>query len=216
LDARTIGLILRTRPLTESSLIVHWLTPDLGRLSTVAKGARRSKSPFRGKLDLFYLADFSFVRSRRSELHTLREVSPQQTHPALRQHLPYLQQATYCALLIEQTTETETPLPGPFELLTGLLQHLPSRPAGPLAVLAFESKLLHELGLAPQSLPPELSSGSKNIFRKLADLDWASVACLKPSLLQSRELQQFLHGFLVYHLGKVPQGRTAAIEPTEP
>jgi recombinational DNA repair protein (RecF pathway) len=35
------GLVLRIRPLTETSLIVHWLTPDLGRLATVAKGARR-------------------------------------------------------------------------------------------------------------------------------------------------------------------------------
>ena len=67
------GIILRTRPLTETSLIVHWLTPELGRVATVAKGARRPKSPFAGKLDLFYSADFSFTRSRRSELHTLRE-----------------------------------------------------------------------------------------------------------------------------------------------
>ena len=40
------GIILRTRPLTETSLIVHWLTPELGRLATVAKGARRHKSLF--------------------------------------------------------------------------------------------------------------------------------------------------------------------------
>ena len=78
------GLILRTRPLTETSLIVHWLTPDIGRLATVAKGARRAKSPFLGKLDLFYLADFSFSRSRRSDLHTLREVSLRNPQGALR------------------------------------------------------------------------------------------------------------------------------------
>src|SRR2546423_7069913 len=98
----TTGLILRTRPLTESSLIVHWLTADNGRLATVAKGARRPKSPFRGKLDLFYLADFSFRRSRRSELHLLREVALRNPHPALRRNLAYLTQASYCALLIEQ------------------------------------------------------------------------------------------------------------------
>ena len=79
------GLILRTRPLTETSLIVHWLTPDFGRIATVAKGARRAQSPFLGKLDIFYLADFSFNRSRRSDLHTLREVSLRETHGALRQ-----------------------------------------------------------------------------------------------------------------------------------
>jgi len=81
------GLILRTRPLTETSLIVHWLTADFGRIATVAKGARRIQSPFLGKLDLFYRADFSFSRSRRSDLHTLREISLRETHSALRQDL---------------------------------------------------------------------------------------------------------------------------------
>ena len=72
MEERSQGIILRIRPLTESSLIVHWLAPESGRLSTVAKGAKRPKSPFRGKLDLFFAAEFSFHRSRRSDLHTLR------------------------------------------------------------------------------------------------------------------------------------------------
>src|SRR5690348_2596575 len=140
------GLVLRTRPLTETSLIVEWLTKDLGRLSTVAKGARRPQSGFRGKLDLFYLADFSFARSRRSELHTLREVRLVNTHKALRENLAYLQQAAYCAKLVEQCTETETPLTDVFQLLKGLLEHLPCQPAQPRSVFAFELKLLEELG----------------------------------------------------------------------
>src|SRR6516225_8802932 len=72
---RATGLVLRARPLTETSLIVNWLTSNLGRLATVAKGARGPKSPFRGKLDLFYLADFTFTRGRTTDLHKLREVS---------------------------------------------------------------------------------------------------------------------------------------------
>src|SRR5215469_6156934 len=112
----THGIILRTRPLTETSLIVHWLTPDLGRLATVAKGARRPKSPFAGKLDLFYAADFSFSRSRRSELHTLREISLRRTNGALREDIIKLRQAAYGAAFIVQTTEPETPLPGVFDL----------------------------------------------------------------------------------------------------
>jgi DNA repair protein RecO (recombination protein O) len=74
MDERAIGLVLRVYPLTESSLIVHWLTQGQGRIATVAKGARRPKSTLRGKLDLFFLAEFLFSRSRRSELHTLKEV----------------------------------------------------------------------------------------------------------------------------------------------
>src|SRR4030095_8920962 len=96
------GLVLRTRLLTETSLIVNWLTPSLGRIATVAKGARRPKSPFRGKLDLFSAPDFISSRSRRSDLHNLREVGLRDTHFRLRQDLSYLRQASYAAALIEQ------------------------------------------------------------------------------------------------------------------
>src|SRR5471030_2935645 len=143
------GLILRTRPLTEMSLIVHWLTPSLGRIATVAKGARRPKSPFAGKLDLFYLADFSFNRSRRSDLHTLREASLRETHVAIRQDIFKLRHAAYATAFIEQATETETPLPAVYELFREFLDCLCGEKTAPQIVFAFELKLLHELGLEP-------------------------------------------------------------------
>src|SRR3954471_11382647 len=121
---RARGIVLRTRPLTDTSLIVNWLTPDHGRLSTVAKGARGPKSPFRGQLDLFYLADFSFVRSKRSDLHTLREAKALDTHANLRRDMAYVQQASYCAKLIEQSTETETPIEKVYNDFCGLLAEI--------------------------------------------------------------------------------------------
>ncbi len=211
MDSRTTGLILRTRPLTETSLIVHWLTPDFGRIATVAKGARRPKSPFRGKLDLFYLCEFSFARSRRSDLHNLREVSLRETHSALRRELGWLEQASYATELLEQTTETETPLPEFFELLSGFLQHLPAHPPLSQTVFAFEMKLLRELGQSPDLAASKLTAGSKHILEKFAELDLAAVSRLKPSAGQIREMQQFLHGFLVYHLGKQPKGRETVV-----
>src|SRR5688500_105432 len=124
MEERSSGIILRTRPLTETSLIVQWITPELGRLSTVAKGARRPKSPFRGKLDLFFEAEFSFVRSRRSELHNLREVSTRNLHAELRSELGWLHQACYFAVLIEKSTEAETPLAEVFQLMHSALAAL--------------------------------------------------------------------------------------------
>jgi len=204
------GLILRTRPLTETSLIIHWLTPDFGRLATVAKGARRPKSPFAGKLDLFYLADFSFARSRRSELHTLREVSLRETHAALRQDMGRLHQAAYCAALVEQTTEMDTPLPAVFELMTGFLRHLVSRPTLPQMLFAFEVKLLSELGLQPDFEKDLSSPDLKQILRILLVSDWQALGRLKLSEKQAAGTRQFLHGFLVYHLGKLPANRARA------
>ena len=164
------GIILRTRPLTETSLIVQWLTPQFGRLSTVAKGARRSKSPFLGRLDLFYEADFTFSRSRRSDLHTLREVSVREMHKTLREGMGYLRQAAYCAALIEQTTETETPLHAIHKLLGDFLAMLPQRPPQPLNIFAFELKLLAELGQQPDVSKTPLTPGSRQILKKQASL----------------------------------------------
>jgi DNA repair protein RecO (recombination protein O) len=205
------GLILRTRPLTETSLIVHWLTPDFGRIATVAKGARRAQSPFLGKLDLFYLADFSFSRSRRSDLHTLREVSLRETHGALRQDIGRLRQAAYAASFVEQATETETPLPAVFELMRGFLASLCRHPAAPQTVLAFELKFLHELGLKPDLGETKLTPGTKQIVRALTRADWPAGSRLKPTPAQAGELRRFLHGFLIFHLGRLPLGRAAAL-----
>jgi DNA repair protein RecO (recombination protein O) len=210
---RATGIILRTRPLTETSLIVQWLTPELGRLDTAAKGARRPSSPFRGKLDLFYEAEFSFQRSRRSDLHALREVSLITIHAPLRQELGALQQAAYAAALIEQTTEKGTPLPEIFELLRGLLAVLSQNPPQPRNVLAFELKLLNELGLGPDLGKTHLTAETKKLVLALTENDWSTIAGLKATAAQAVELRQFLHGFLIFHLAKIPSGRAGLFAP---
>jgi DNA repair protein RecO (recombination protein O) len=177
----------------------------------VAKGARRTKSPFRGKLDLFYLADLSFQRSRRSGLHTLREVSVRDFHEALRQDVSYLQQAAYFVQLLEQSTETETPLPGILDLMTSALLVLPQGPARPLTVFAFEMKLLSEFGLQPGLAEAGLSPGAREILGKCADSNWQTLARLRLSPPQTDEVAKFLNSFISYHLGQTPIGRAAAL-----
>jgi DNA repair protein RecO (recombination protein O) len=205
------GLILRTRPLTETSLIVHWLTPDFGRLATVARGARRPKSPFLGRLDLFYEADFSFSRSRHSDLHILREAVLREMHGAIREDILKLSQAAYAAAFIEQATETETPLPAVFELLRGFLDCLCRQKPAAQLVFAFELKLLRELGLNPDLREADLTAGAKQIVRAFLKNGWHDCLRLKLAGAQTSELRQFLHGFLIFHLGRLPKGRAAAL-----
>ncbi len=206
-----IGIILRTRPLTETSLIVHWLTPDLGRIATVAKGARRPKSPFLSKLDLFYEAEFSFSRSRRSDLHALREVVLHEMHSAIREDISKLSQAAYATALIEQATETETPLPAVFELLRGFLDCLCRQKPAAQLLFAFELKLLQELGLNPDLQKSHLTAGAKQIVGALLKNGWQGSLRLKLADAQTTELRTFLHGFLIFHLGRLPKGRGMAI-----
>ena len=204
------GIILRTRPLTETSLIVNWLTPELGRIATVAKGARRPKSPFAGKLDLFYTAEFSFSRSRSSELHNLREVKLHATRSGLREDMSKFQQAAYVTAFIEQATETETPLPEIFKLVESFLNFLGANPAAPQNIFALELKFLRELGLEPDATEMRLTPGAKKIVERLTAEDWKNNLRLTDA--QSTELRQWLHGFLIFHLGKLPRGRAMAVD----
>jgi DNA repair protein RecO (recombination protein O) len=206
------GLILRTRPLTETSLIVEWLTADLGRLATVAKGARRSKSPFAGKLDLFYLAEFSFQRSRRSDLHQLREVALKETHEAPRRDIEALEQASYCVALVEQATEKEAPVAGIFALMNGLLEELGRHPPRTQTVLAFELKLLGELGLQPDLDKEKLKPDVREILRTLQRSDWTTVAKMKSTAGQFAGVERFLRGFLEFHLERVPRMRARVMQ----
>jgi len=208
----TTGLVLRIWPLTETSLIVHWLTPDLGRLATVAKGARRPKSPFRGQLDLCYVAELSFARSSRSDLHTLREARLLEAHAGLRRDMDCLEQAAYCAKLVEMATESETPLPGLFERFCEMLAVLSQGVARPLTVFSFEIKLLNDLGLCPDFAETALSPGARRILEQALALDWRPLQLLQPDPRQTDELRRFLHGFIIYHLERIPTGRSRAIQ----
>ncbi len=117
----------------------------------------------RGKTGLILCRGFSFTRSRRSELHNLREVSLRETHSAIRQDMARLQQAAYAAGFIEQATETDTPLPGIYRLLCGFLDCLCRNKPTPKMVFAFELQLLHKLGLEPDWSQTNLATGTKKI-----------------------------------------------------
>ena len=207
MDEKANGIILRVRPLTDSSLIVHWLTQEHGRLSTVAKGARRPKSALRGKLDLLFEADFSFRRSRRSDLHTLREVQLLANHPNLRLDITRLQLFAYATRLIERATEPEHALPGIHAIFATLLKHLENNPARPALVYALEIKTLNELGLAPPLGDDSLDEGTCQLMEQLAVLNWDAITTLKPTHAQATATGRFLGNFIQHHLEFIPKGR---------
>jgi DNA repair protein RecO (recombination protein O) len=209
---RTSGIVLRTFAYRETSLIVRWLTPDWGRIATLAQGAHRPKSPFKGKLDLFFLADLAFRRSRSSDLHTLREVVLRETHLALRQDWHRLRQAAYAALLLEQSTEAETPVAALFGLFREFLAVLAARPWHPALVLAFEARLLAESGLNPSAGSHALAAGARPLLTQLEGLEWGRVGGLPADGRELGAVNAYLQHCLGAALGRVPRGRREALE----
>ncbi|MFM8359505.1 MAG: DNA repair protein RecO [Verrucomicrobiota bacterium] len=210
MDERAHGLILRIRPLTDSSLIVHWLTREAGRLATVAQGARRPRSPWAGRLDLFHLADLSFHR-RRGELHRLGEVQVTGRFPRLAADFAALQLAAYAVGAIEGVSETETPVPELWELLREFLGYLEGHPASARALFAFEVRLLASQGVEPRAdTGAPARASTRELLEQLQLAPWADLPRLTAAPEAVHGLDAFLQRFLADHLGRLPRGRPAA------
>lgn len=153
----TAAIVIRLTRLTETSLIVHWFTDAHGLVKTVAKGARRSKSPFSGQLDLFFGGEITFNRARQGDLHTLREVSIREWREGLRLHYNSTLLAAYCCQLMESAVEPEHPEPGFYDLLKRVLDHLGTTPPSLRALRHFEVELARLLGVFHHQCQAETS-----------------------------------------------------------
>src|SRR5213082_1436233 len=146
-NTTTRGILLRKRKLSDTSLIVSWCTDTLGVIQTVARGARRPKSPFRGQLDLFFEAELSIAKSRKSNLHTLREVVVLNTFAGIRTDHWRTQAASYFVELIEVCTEIEHHEPEIFHLLERAFGYLDQHDPDQRAVTHFETELARITGV---------------------------------------------------------------------
>jgi DNA repair protein RecO (recombination protein O) len=148
-EPRTVrGFIIGRMAFGNTSLIVRVLTREAGRLTFMAKGAVRPKSPFAGQLDLFYLADYLYAPARTGEMHTLREVKLAEAHLGLRRSYANLIAAQYFATLIETITEPATPIAEEFTLFGKALAYLCENDVTWRAVERFEQRILALAGIA--------------------------------------------------------------------
>ncbi len=159
------GILLRKRKLSDTSLIISWCTDSLGIIQTVARGARRPRSPFRGRLDLFFEAEISITKSRKSNLHTLREVVVVNPFAGIRNDHRRTQAASYFVELIEVCTETEHHEPEIFRLLQRAFGYLNEYDPNQRAVTHFESELARITGV--QGAKPTAAMALGHLFGRL-------------------------------------------------
>jgi DNA repair protein RecO (recombination protein O) len=174
-NATTRGILLRKRKLSDTSLIVSWCTNSLGIIQTVAHGARRPRSPFGGQLDLFFEAELAIAKSRKSNLHTLREVAVVNAFAGIRTDHRRTQAASYFVELIEICTEIEHHEPAIFRLLERAFGYLDQRDPDQRAIRHFETELARITGV--QGAKPNSAMALAHLFGKLPSS--------RPALLKS-------------------------------
>lgn len=145
---QTRAILLRKFAWSETSLIVSWLSEDHGAIRTSARGARKPKSAFAGKLDLFFQTDISFTPNQKGgDLHELREVTVTAPFDASRAGGAGLYMAAYFAELAGHCAPSMHPAAEIFDLLLRGLIFLQTKPATEAALHHFEREMTRILGV---------------------------------------------------------------------
>ena len=163
----TAAILLRKRRFSDTSLIVSWFTESLGCIQTMAKGARRPKSGFAGKLDLFFEAEIQVALSRKSDLHTLTEVVLRNPFAGIRTSHLRTQAAAYFVELVELCTERDHCEPELFELLRRAFGYLDAHDPDDRAVRHFEAEVARITGIYHSAVKREPAIALGNLFGKL-------------------------------------------------
>ena len=147
---KTQAIALRIIPYSRTSLVVHWFTPDHGRVTTLVKGAVRPRSDFLGQIDLFYTCEIVFYARHAATLHILRECATETDRAGLRHHWRACAGASYLCDLAWRITQPAHAQRGVFDLLTSALDFMARNEPAHTLLFWFELHLLRESGLAPR------------------------------------------------------------------
>jgi len=211
------AIVLRSIRYSEADRILHLYTPDRGRVSAIAKGVRRTRSRFGGRLEPFFRVRL-VLHEGRSDLLTVTGAETVDGHPRLRQDAGAIDAAARACDAVARVFEDAEPHPAVFHLLANELALLDRDPAAATRAnqLAFRLKLLVAAGLAPQ-LAACATCGDREHLVGFSGAAGGVVcgACEAGGFALDEEAHVFLAGALARPLAETPGGSPRALRQAE-
>src|ERR1700742_5316771 len=124
---KTEAIVLRSMRYGEADRILHLYPPTRGRGSAIAKGVRRAKSRFGGRLEPFFRLDLVLYEGR-SELLTVTSAETVAAHPRLREDARALDGAARACEAVARVFDDGDPHAGFYHLLANQLALLDREP----------------------------------------------------------------------------------------
>ena len=146
---KTIAIILRTVEYSESSYIVTLLTEHFGKISAIAKGARRQKSAFESALDLLSISRIVFIPKSSDSLDILTEAILVKPFRSAKRELSRFYAGLYVAELTNSFTQDRDPTSNLFRIVRSALLALDDEGDVSANLLKFEMQILHDMGHLP-------------------------------------------------------------------
>lgn len=149
---KTEVVVLRSIRFGEADRIVHLYSPEHGRLNAIAKGARKPKSRFGGRLEPFFRLRLVLHRGR-GDLATVTSAQTLEGYPDLRASGPALTAAARSCDAMLRLFDTGDPNDAAYNLLCNYLSLIDSEPQRATdrgLALAFRLKLALAAGFSPE------------------------------------------------------------------
>lgn len=146
---KATGLVLRVIDFSETSAVVTLFTREFGKISGMAKGARRPKGPFEHALDLLAQCRIVFLRKSPGALDLLTEAKLERWFRPRGRDLASLYAGYYVAELLVELTHDYDPHIELYDAAVQALAELMSGGAANAVVLRFELLALRLLGHLP-------------------------------------------------------------------
>jgi DNA repair protein RecO (recombination protein O) len=143
------AIVLRVVPFSETSSIVTLFTREFGKLSGLAKGARRPKGPFESALDLLARCRVVFLPKSSQALCLLTEAKLSRRFRPPGRDLSSLHAAYYVAELLGVLTDEHDVHVDLYDVAAETLDALAAGVESPKCVLRFELATLRILGHMP-------------------------------------------------------------------
>ncbi len=147
---KTDALVIRLADWSESSRVVTLFTRDFGKISALAKGAKRLRSAFEAGLDLLSESRIVFLRKSSSSLDILYESQLIARFQPSSLSMTCLYGGYYIAELLSGLSEEYDPHPRLYDVATETLRNLESHEDPRVSILRFELVLLNEIGSLPE------------------------------------------------------------------
>jgi len=145
---RDEGIVLRTHKLGEADRIVVLMTAGRGKVRAVAKGVRKTKSRFGGRLEPPGHVSMLVYEGR--DLDTINQAESVDQYRPIRDDLDRMTDALSLVEVVDQVAQEGEPNPALYRMLTGALRTLNDAPRrSPVLVAGFYWKLLALEGVAP-------------------------------------------------------------------
>jgi DNA repair protein RecO (recombination protein O) len=146
---KATAIVLRTVDFSESSLVVTLFTREFGKISGLAKGAKRLKGPFESALDVLALCRIVFLRKSSDALDLVTEAKLQRRFRLAGRNLSSLYAGYYVAELLNELTDDYDLHPELFDLADESLAAFSAGEPVATRVLRFEMLALRLLGHLP-------------------------------------------------------------------